>query len=95
MVKAFLLLLLVNSSKVQVLQLAEAILEQDVLCLDELLPRVLGVLEVNGRWLVLQAGHLEGFHHSFVLVARCTGLAIPVEVDDIYRLGDVTDNLHL
>ena len=95
MVKPRLLLLLVNSPQIQMLQLTETVLEQDVLGLDELLPRVLGVLELNWGWLVLQACHLEGFHHSFVLVARCASLAILVEVDHVYRFGDVSDDLYL
>ena len=65
-----LLLLLVYEAKVEMLELAQTVLEKDVLCFDELLPRILATLELNRRRLILQASHLVCLHHCLILVPR-------------------------
>ena len=65
-----LLLLLVYEAKVEMLELAQTVLEKDALCFDELLPRILATLELNRGRLVLQASHLVCLHHCLILVPR-------------------------
>ena len=55
------------------LELREAVLEQNVLGLDELISSVGLVLKVHRTGLVLQAGHLKGLHNDLVMVARVAG----------------------
>ena len=49
------------------LQLGKTEFEERVLGTDQVFPQVRGLFEENGRRLVLQTCHLEGFHHNLIV----------------------------
>ena len=54
------------------------------------MPAVDVLFEVDWRWLVLQACHLEGFHDDFVMVAGRACLTVVVQTNNLYSSCLVT-----
>lgn len=69
---------LFHITKVQVLQLLQAVSHQSILRLNKLVTCVLGVFETNRTRFVRKASHLESFDRSFVVL--CVGAADAVIV---------------
>lgn len=68
----------IEHAKVQVLQLRQAVLEQEVLGADKLLTPIHLLLEENRGRFVLQTSHLKRLHQSLVVVSWLTSLAVSV-----------------
>ena len=74
----------IYDTKVEVLQLCETVLEKWVLRSDQLLTRVVSMLEFHGGWLILQAGHLKCFHHDLIMITIWVRLAVCVEANHFH-----------
>ena len=69
------------------LELRQAVLEQVVLRVNQLVSLVHLLFEKDWRRLVLQASHLEGFHNGVILRRYRAALAVRVKADDLDFTG--------
>ena len=83
------LLAILEHTQVQMPQLGQAVLEQGVLGVNQLLATVDAMLECDRRWSVLQASHLEGLHDGLIGAPIGMRLAVRVKADHLYRSAPV------
>ena len=78
--------LIIYHAQVQMLQLRKAVLEKDILCLNQFLSQVAALLKCDWWRLVLQTSHLKCFHDDFILSCDWACLTVSVEADNTHCL---------